>query len=110
MIFNNLQFASKMNSIAVYRQTWRTGEMLQNGLVAYVKRIIISCADSELPFHQLGRLKLYTYKAIFFLFLGLRILRPKFLHLRKKIKILFLTFFIFSDVKKLPDFKKKIKY
>ena len=43
------------------------GEMLQNGLVAYVKRIIISCADSKLPFHQLGRLKLYTYKAIFFI-------------------------------------------
>ena len=42
-------------------------------------------------------------KANFFLFLGLRIFRPKFLHFRKKIKILFLTFFIFSDVKKLPD-------
>ena len=38
-------------------------------------------------------------KVIFFLFLGLRILRPKFLHFRKKIKILFLSFFIFSDVK-----------
>ena len=37
-------------------------------------------------------------KAIFFLFLGLRILRPKFLHFRKKKKIFF-TFFISSDVK-----------
>ena len=47
----------------------------------------------------------------FFLFLGLRILRPKFLHFRKKlkIKILFLTFFIFSDVKKTAKFKKKKK-
>ena len=33
----------------------------------------------------------------FFLFLGLQVLQPKFLHFRKK-KI-FLTIFIFSDVK-----------
>ena len=38
-------------------------------------------------------------KAIFFLFLGLRILLPKFLHFRKKKKNLFLNFFISSDVK-----------
>ena len=41
-----------------------------------------------------------------FFFFGLRILQPKFLHFRKKNKILFLTFFTFSDVKKLPDLKK----
>ena len=34
----------------------------------------------------------------FFYFLVFRMLRPKFLHFRKKKKI-FLTFFIFSDVK-----------
>ena len=45
-------------------------------------------------------------KAIFFYFLVYGSSDPKFLHFRKKIKIIF-TFFIFSDVKKLPDLKKK---
>ena len=43
----------------------------------------------------------------FFLFLGLRILRPKFLHLKKKIYIYIFDFFYFLRYKKLPDLKKK---
>ena len=46
-------------------------------------------------------------EAIFFLFPGLRILRPKFLHFRKKIKFYFLLFY-FLRCKKLPDEKKYI--
>ena len=48
-------------------------------------------------------------KAIFFLFLGLRILLPKFLHFRKKIKFYFGLFFISSDVKNCQISKKIFK-
>ena len=54
---------------------------------------------------------MFSFKAIFCYFLVYNTdPLTQIFAFKKKINKLFLTFFIFSDVKKLPDLKKKIKY